>query len=103
MPKCPVCGTSGAYIGFSSIECPNEKCEHFKLEEKRACGCCGSFEHSVDSCQNTLSEEYDDSGGNGPPSKYSAGCGCGDGSCSICNPVSIHPGFSSEPPDWYGD
>lgn len=29
---CPCCGTPNAYVGFSSIECRNPDCEHFKPE-----------------------------------------------------------------------
>lgn len=85
MTKCPKCGTPEAYIGFNSIECRNPDCEHFVLEEKKTCGCCGKDDHGVESCPSTLSEDYDDSGGNGPPSLYSAGQ------------------TSSPPPDWHGD
>jgi len=41
MPICTACGTPGAYIGFSTIECRNPDCDHFKLEEKKLCPCCG--------------------------------------------------------------
>lgn len=27
--KCPSCGGPDAYLGFSSIDCPNNKCKHF--------------------------------------------------------------------------
>lgn len=28
--NCPKCGFSNAYVGFSSVECMNKDCEHFK-------------------------------------------------------------------------
>lgn len=28
--KCPECGNSDAYMGFSSIDCPNESCRHYQ-------------------------------------------------------------------------
>ena len=31
--KCPKCGTIGAYIGLLSIECINEDCEHFSVDQ----------------------------------------------------------------------
>lgn len=30
MSKCTVCGTDGAYVGFTSIECSNTKCRCYK-------------------------------------------------------------------------
>lgn len=92
MPKCPVCDTPGAYVGFNSIECRNKDCKHFKIDEEKKCACCGGG-HTIEFCPNSISAEYDDSGGNGPPSSYSAG-----GDCSGPN-----PNYSSEPPDWHGD
>lgn len=72
MPRCPICETPGAYIGFSTIECRNPKCEHFVFEEAKTCGCCGGSHDSTDCPTGGLTERYDDSGGNGPPSSYSA-------------------------------
>lgn len=45
MAKCPSCGTPGAYIGFSSIECRNSKCEHFVQGMEHICPCCGIAGH----------------------------------------------------------
>lgn len=28
--SCPTCGTGGAYVGLSTVECLNETCVHFK-------------------------------------------------------------------------
>lgn len=28
--KCPSCGNTEAYIGFSDIDCPNNQCKHFQ-------------------------------------------------------------------------
>jgi len=28
--KCPYCGTEGAYQGFTTVECPNPNCGHYK-------------------------------------------------------------------------
>jgi len=27
--RCPACGTERAYVGFSSVECPNPLCQHY--------------------------------------------------------------------------
>lgn len=72
MAECPSCGGRDAYIGFSSIECPNEKCEHYKIEMKKKCACCGNEGHEVGSCPSGLGADYDDSAGNGPPPIHSA-------------------------------
>ena len=48
MAQCPVCQTPGAYVGFSSIECRNPKCEHFVLVEEYLCPCCGKADHTPD-------------------------------------------------------
>ena len=45
MALCPVCQSPGAYIGFSSIECRNQHCEHFVLFEEILCPCCGKPGH----------------------------------------------------------
>jgi len=73
MAKCPKCATPDAYIGFNSIECRNPDCEHFVLQEKKECGCCGR-DHDTAGCPDANSFG-DDSGGNGPPANYSAGDG----------------------------
>ncbi len=85
MPKCPTCGTAGAYIGFSSIECPNRTCEHFKEQPvKMICYCCGQEGHDPSDCPEQKPGQ-DNNESDGPPSMYSAG----------------H--YSSPPPDWAGD
>jgi len=28
--NCPACNTPGAYVGFTSVECVNAECEHFR-------------------------------------------------------------------------
>lgn len=33
--KCPACGESGAYVGFSTVECPNRRCRHFSPKIRR--------------------------------------------------------------------
>ncbi len=35
MPNCTACGTPGAYIGFTSVECRNPSCAHFALIEDK--------------------------------------------------------------------
>jgi hypothetical protein len=45
MPRCPVCDSPGAYIGFNSIECRNPQCEHFVYEQAATCPCCGRTDH----------------------------------------------------------
>lgn len=47
MAKCPTCGTPGAYVGFSSIECRNSKCIHFVQNEELICPCCGIAGHDL--------------------------------------------------------
>lgn len=43
--KCPACGMDGSYVGFSTVECPNPKCVHYKVgmsdTVKRTCS--GNF------------------------------------------------------------
>jgi hypothetical protein len=46
MPKCPVCKTPGAYVGFNTIECRNPRCVHFMIEEEDICPCCGKKGHT---------------------------------------------------------
>src|SRR5437870_3598448 len=31
--KCPSCGDPNAYVGFSSVECPNPNCKNYKASE----------------------------------------------------------------------
>jgi hypothetical protein len=45
MPRCPVCDSPGAYIGFNTIECRNPQCEHFVYEQAATCPCCGRTDH----------------------------------------------------------
>lgn len=78
MPKCPKCGTAGAYVGFSEIECRNHRCDHYKFGMKPYCTCCGG-EHEADDCKTGEPEQE------GPPSMFSA------------------DNYSSPPPDWHGD
>jgi hypothetical protein len=32
--ECPSCGDSRAYVGFTSVECPNGDCEHYDGSEQ---------------------------------------------------------------------
>ncbi len=46
MALCPTCNTPGAYIGFSSVECRNPQCEHFRAAVETICPCCGKVGHT---------------------------------------------------------
>jgi len=32
MTQCPICNTSGAYVGLFAVECANEGCQHFNIK-----------------------------------------------------------------------
>ena len=40
---CPTCGSEGAYVGFSTIECPNPPCRHFNHKMGREARMRGEF------------------------------------------------------------
>ena len=73
MAKCPECGEPDAYVGYSSVECRNKKCKHFKLDRRLICSCCGGEGHSYVECPKSLGENLnggsDDSGSNGNPAE----------------------------------
>ena len=33
--QCPSCGHAKAYVGFADVECPNNKCKHYKKNEEK--------------------------------------------------------------------
>ncbi len=33
-PKCQFCGSANIFVGFFSIECPNETCKNFSIKQK---------------------------------------------------------------------
>ena len=122
MAECPDCKAPNAYVGFSSIECRNKNCTHFKLELKPACGCCGSFDHETPGCKRT--DDNDDSTRSQPPAGIGySGSGCGSQTTPVPNPNNYlcnncghcpycnygmgwgdkNPTSSSPPPDWCGD
>lgn len=49
MPKCPECGAARAYVGFSSVECRNPKCRHYKPQ---ICPYCKKDGHFEEDCPN---------------------------------------------------
>ena len=106
MPKCPICGTNGAYVGFNTIECRNYDCIHFKLETKAVtCYCCGQEGHDPSDCPEQMKSDADKQA-DGPPSMYS-GNGNSSPSCGNCNNcpdcTSSQNDSKDEAPDWDGD
>ena len=33
-PKCHFCGSADIFVGFFSIECPNETCKNYSIKQK---------------------------------------------------------------------
>jgi hypothetical protein len=62
MPRCPLCNTAGAYVGFSSIECRNPECTHYVQAMEALCPCCGIAGHvpSEEPVDSTVQADYVD-------------------------------------------
>jgi hypothetical protein len=56
MARCPICGTPGAYIGFTTVEFRNPDCRHFVLMPEKTCPCCGGVGHEPGSCARNVAE-----------------------------------------------
>lgn len=33
-PKCHFCGSTNVFVGFFSVECPNETCKNYSIKQK---------------------------------------------------------------------
>jgi hypothetical protein len=89
MPKCPLCNTPGAYVGFSSVECRNPKCTNYVQAMESLCPCCGVAGHtpSEDSVDNSVQVDYVD------PSLPN----------TVAQPGYGGPGFNGEPVNYHAD